>query len=222
MLRPAADSARPSPSLVALASLEMSGAASVEPTASQGPAATGTPAASDGSSVLVRPDSPTRGPTDAPVTLVKFLDPECEACRAAFPWVEALLEEYEGRIRLVVRYFPLHGNFALAAVATEAAGEEGRYREMQKYLFARQPDWGESQQSQVTAFLGYADELGLDIEQFTSDIQDPRHVAKVERDLPDARAAGVQGTPTFFVNGQLVEEFSEPALRCAVEDALTP
>lgn len=228
-LRPGADPARPSPSFAGLASpatsgdpSQTAGAASVKPTAPSDPAASGSPAASDGSSVLERPDSPTRGPADAPVTLVEFLDPECEACRAAYPWVEALLEEYQGQIRLVVRYFPLHGNSALAAVATEAAGQQGRYWEMQELLFARQPEWGESQQPELEAFVRYAGELGLDVERFDSDIRDPRLLAKVERDLQDARAVGAAGTPTFFVNGQLVEEFSESALRSAVEDALDP
>ena len=74
--------------------------------------------------LLEHPDSPSKGPRDAKVTIVEFLDPECEACRAMFPIVERLMGEYQGQVRLVVRYLPLHPNSALAASALEAAGED--------------------------------------------------------------------------------------------------
>ena len=90
--------------------------------------------------LLVREDSPTRGPADARVTLVEFLDPECESCRAAYPIVEQILEDYEGRIRYVVRYFSNHNNSVLAVASTEAAGEQGMYWEMQEMLFANQSE----------------------------------------------------------------------------------
>jgi protein-disulfide isomerase len=158
--------------------------------------------------LLIRSDSPTFGTADAPVTIVEFLDPECESCRAAFPFVKQLLEEYEGQVRLVVRYFPLHYNSVLAAAATEAAGAQGMYWEMQELLFTRQPEWGEQQVPQNELFISYATELGLDIEQFTADLQNPEYLVKIERDQADGEALGVRGTPTFFINGQRVEPLS--------------
>lgn len=154
---------------------------------------------------LVREDSKTLGPVDAPVTIVEFLDPECEACRAAFPAVKQLLEDYGTDIRLVVRYLPLHNNSVLAAAATEAAGLQGKYWEMQEELFAHQPDWGEQQTPQTELFIEYAEEIGLDIEQFVDDLDNPDILAKIERDRADAQALGATGTPTFFINGQPVE-----------------
>jgi protein-disulfide isomerase len=74
---------------------------------------------------LVRPDSPTLGSSDAPVTLVEFLDPECESCAAFAPIVKKILQDYDGKVRLVVRYMPLHHNSLRAAALTEAAGEQG-------------------------------------------------------------------------------------------------
>src|ERR1044072_9901520 len=74
---------------------------------------------------LVRPDSPTLGRADAPVTLVEFLDPECESCGAFSPTVKKILKDYDGKVRLVVRYMPFHPNAVLAASYTEAAGEQG-------------------------------------------------------------------------------------------------
>jgi protein-disulfide isomerase len=169
---------------------------------------------------LIRSDSPIFGSPDAPVTIVEFLDPECESCRAAFPFVKQLLEEYDQRVRLVVRYFPLHNNSVLAASATEAAGAQGMYWEMQELLFTRQPEWGEQRTPQTELFIGYAAELGLNVEQFTADLQNPDYQAKVERDQADGEALGVTGTPTFFINGRRVEELSADAIIAMIEEEL--
>ena len=92
---------------------------------------------------LVRPDSPVLGAANAKVTIVEFLDPECESCAAFSPAVKKILQEYDGRVRLVVRYMPFHPNSLRAAAWTEAAGEQGKYWQMQELLFQRQSEWGE-------------------------------------------------------------------------------
>lgn len=170
---------------------------------------------------LAYPDSPTKGPAEAPVTLVEFLDPECESCRAAYPLVEQLLSEYEGRIRYVVRYVPLHTNSALAAAALEEAGRQGRYWEMLEILFERQPDWGDQSSPQTDAFLAYGAEIGLDVNRLKTALENP-DLSKVERDRADATALGIRGTPTFFVNGTQLDNLSEEGLRTMIEAALTP
>ncbi len=170
--------------------------------------------------LLVREDSPTRGPADAPVTLVEFLDPECESCRAVHPAVEQILEDYEGRVRYVVRYFSNHNNSVLAVVAAEAAGEQGMYWEMQALLFANQTEWGERTSPQSDLFISYAQELGLDVEQFTASLQNPIYFEKAERDQRDAQALGLLGTPTFFVNGRTVYGVNGGLLRGMIEAAL--
>jgi protein-disulfide isomerase len=174
-----------------------------------------------GNEQLIRSDSPTLGPVDAPVTLVEFLDPECESCRAAFPFVKQLLEEYDQRVRLVVRYFPLHNNSVLAAAATEAAGEQGMYWEMQELLFTRQPEWGEKQTPQTELFIQYATELGLNVDQFTADLQNPEHLTKIDRDQADGRELGVTGTPSFFVNGRRVEDLSAASIIAMIDEELS-
>jgi protein-disulfide isomerase len=161
-------------------------------------------AAGGGGAQLVREDSPQAGPADAPVTLVEFLDPECESCGAMYPIVEQIREDYGDRINFVVRYFPLHFNSVLAASAMEAAGRQDRYWDMYSLLFQRQREWGEQRTSQRDLFVTYASELGLDIDTFTVDLDDPAILAKVERDQRDGVAFGVEGTPTFFINGQMV------------------
>lgn len=174
-----------------------------------------------GAGVLVREDSPTLGPTDAPVTLVEFLDPECEACRAFYPIVKQVLADYDGQVRLVVRYVPGHGNSALAAVALEAARrqDEAKYWEMLELLFERQPQWGELEEPQSEAFLAAAADVGLDVGPIRTAMA-AADTSMVERDLADAIAVDVRGTPTFFVNGLRVTDMSPEGLRAAIEVAV--
>ncbi len=182
---------------------------------------------------LVRPDSPTLGPPDAPVTLVEFLDPECESCGAFHPTVKRILRDYDGKVRLVIRYMPFHPNSVLAATVTEAAGEQGKYWEMQELLFRRQSEWGEihGHGPQVAAaaarrepapvlFERYAAELGLDVGRVRAAVAERRFSAKVERDKRDGQSLGVTKTPTFFVNGRQLARFSQQDLRALIEEEL--
>ena len=169
---------------------------------------------------LERSDSPSYGPADAKVTLVEFLDPECEACRAIHPVVNDLKTKFQNRFRLVVRYMPLHGNSVLAASAAEAAGEQGRYWQYLDVLYRTQPDWGEKQTPQRERFLEYARVLNLDLAAFEKAMDDPKYAAKVERDRQDGIASGVKGTPTFFLDGQRLELKSMGDLEAALKAAL--
>lgn len=177
---------------------------------------------------LVRPDSPTLGPADAKVTLVEFLDPECESCAAFAPTVKKILKDYDGKIRLVVRYMPLHPNSLKAAALTEAAGEQGKYWQMQDYLFQKQPEWGTKHgpaattaQPDVNAlFDKYVIDMGLDAAQVKAALGDNRFQAKLQRDLKDGQQLGVRQTPSFFVNGRKLARFSENDLRALIDDEL--
>lgn len=171
---------------------------------------------------LVRADSPALGPADAKVTVVEFFDPECEACRAIEPDLMRLLDKYEGQVRLVARYFPLHVNSLLAAGVIEAAarqGEEKRWR-MREYLFEKQHEWGEQQTSQKDKFLGYARDMGLDMGPVEAIIESASVRDLVERDRQDGVALGVSGTPTFFVNGERLTQLSVSALEGAIRNGL--
>ncbi len=152
---------------------------------------------------LLASDSYSLGSPDARVTIVEFLDPECESCRAMHPTVKRVMEEYGDDVYLVVRYFPLHNNSVLAAKTLEAAGTQGKYWEMLDLLFANQTQWGEKSQPQADLFRKYARDLGLDMTAFERDFGDAKFEAKVSRDKADGIAAGVKGTPTFFINGKL-------------------
>ena len=169
---------------------------------------------------LVRPDSPALGPANAPVTLVEFFDPECESCRAFNPTVKKVLKDYEGKIRLVVRYMPLHGNSVLAAQVLEAAGEQGKYWQMQELLFQRQSEWGEKREPQLALFEKYAAEIGMNVEQMRAAISLGGYTAKIDRDRADGQIVGAMRTPTIFVNGRVLPGLDERQLRFLIDDEL--
>lgn len=171
------------------------------------------------SATLVPSYSPRTGTDMAKVQIVEFLDPECEACAAFFPVMKELLRRHPQDLQLVVRYMLFHGNSREAALATEAAGRQGKYFEMQEILFTRS-EWTHQQSPQTEKFLGYARELGLDIEKFQSDMRDPAIAANVDRDFQEGPSFGVTGTPTIFVNGRMLEELSPAALQRLVQEEL--
>lgn len=159
-------------------------------------------------SLVVRDDSHRLSTAaDGKVTLVEFLDFECEACGAAYPFVEQLREEYDGRVSFVARYFPNpgHANAENAAVAVEAAAQQGRFEDMYHRMYETQAEWGEQQESKASLFRTFAEEMGLDMDDYDSAVEDPATLERVLQDREDGLALGVQGTPTFFLNGEKVE-----------------
>ena len=146
------------------------------------------------------------GGADA-VTVVEFLDFECEACGAFYPIVEELRAEHAGDITYVVRYFPLpgHVNSMQAALAAEAAAGQGRFEDMYHLLFARQTQWSHAAAETPDVFRGYAEELGLDLGAYDAAIADPATRERIESDKRDGEALGVTSTPSFFVDGAYVQ-----------------
>ncbi|QGK70263.1 thioredoxin domain-containing protein [Allosaccharopolyspora coralli] len=184
-----------------------------------GPASTTAPA-----DVLVRPDSHRLSTAaDGKVTVVEFLDFECEACKAMFPVIERLRAEYGDRVTFVVRYFPLpgHPNSGTAALAVEAAAQQGALEPMYRKMYENQDQWSHQQTSQAEKFTGYARELGLDLQRFQQAVNDPATVDRIERDMNDGAALGVEGTPTLFLNGQKLPSMpSYEQLKAQIDTAL--
>ncbi|MGI9824419.1 DsbA family protein [Agromyces sp. Marseille-Q5079] len=171
----------------------------------------------------VREDSHVVGePGTGDVTLVEFLDFECEACGAAFPFVESLREKYAGDVTFVARYFPIpsHKNALNAAIAAESAARQGKFDEMYVMLFETQKEWAEQQDSKAELFRQYAEELGLDLTKYDADVADPTTEERVRSDQEDGTALGVAGTPTFFLNGERLELQSADDLVSAIDAAL--
>ncbi|MFB9653385.1 DsbA family protein [Pseudarthrobacter sp. NPDC092184] len=171
---------------------------------------------------LVREDSHRlTTPATEKAQLVEFLDFECEACRAAAPLVEALKAEYGDRITFVNRYFPLpsHKNSGQAALAVEAAAQQGKYEQMAAKMFETQPQWGEKQDFQNALFRTFAEELGLDMEKYDAAMAAEETKERIRKDINDGKALGVTGTPTFFLNGEKLVLNSEEQFRQFLSDA---
>ncbi len=180
------------------------------------------------SEALIRPDSYTLGSPDAKITIVEFLDPECESCAAFGPIVKKVVKDYDGKAKLVVRYMPLHPNSLSAATFLEGAGEQGKYWQALDYLFEKQPEWGTKHGPQhsapqpdiTTLFKKYATDLGLDLEKMNAAYSENRFAEKIQRDKTDGDALGVRQTPTIFVNGNRLAQLNEAALKYLIDEEL--
>lgn len=157
------------------------------------------------------------------VTVVEFLDFECEACGAFYPVVESLREEFAGEVTFAIRYFPLPGHFnsTNAAIAVEAAAQQGQVEAMYQRMFATQAQWGEAQQSRAMLFREFAQELGLDLAEYDAAVADPATAERVQSDFDDGVRLGVSSTPTFFINDRLVQLTSFEDLRLAIQSELS-
>ena len=135
--------------------------------------------------------------------------------------MQELKAEYGDRITFVHRYFPLpgHATPGNAALAVEAAAQQGKYEDMGAKLFETQPQWGERQDSQAALFRTFAEELGLDMAQYDAAIADEAIKERIRRDIADGKALGVTGTPTFFLNGEKLTLNSEPQFRQLLDEA---
>ena len=168
-------------------------------------------------SVLIRDDSRVLGEVgSSDVTFVEFLDFECEACGAAFPIVEQMRERYAGEVTFVMRYFPLdsHFNAERAARAVESAARQDKLEEMYQMMYETQESWGEQQVPLDNVFRDFAEQIGLDMEQYDADYASEEVLERVRRDVEDGLELGVQGTPTFYLDGELfqpesVDDFTE-------------
>ncbi|HTO54170.1 MAG TPA: thioredoxin domain-containing protein [Myxococcota bacterium] len=151
--------------------------------------------------ITVDATGPSRGPADAPVTVVEFSDYQCPFCKRAEPTVQELLKRYPTQVRVVYRNMPLdglHPRARAAAIAAVCADAQGKFWEYHDALFANQQALGDSDLDK------YATDVGLDADKFKTCRQDPATESKVNVDATAARAAGLTGTPAFFVNGILI------------------
>jgi protein-disulfide isomerase len=160
---------------------------------------------------------PVYGSERAPVTVVVFADFQCPHCQAEAPVLRKAVDQFRGRAKLIYKHFPLSGHprAKVAAVATEAAFEQGKFWEMHDILIEEgvpliYPD-----------LVRYARDLGLDVDRFTDDLRNRRHASRIDRDVASADASGAAGTPALFVNGRRHEGAHDiDALAAAIEREL--
>jgi len=158
------------------------------------------------------------GPEDAPITIVEFSDFGCPHCAKAGEELHRLYQEFEGKIRIVFRQYPLwmiHPQSPKAAEASLCAADQGKFWEMHNLLFAEQD------RLDLEGLKDKAGRLDLDREEFDKCLSSGRHAGAVEQDLIDGSKAGVNGTPAFFINGRPFEgRFSYENIRGEVLDEL--
>ena len=139
-----------------------------------------------------------QGTSDAVITLVEYADYQCPYCREAFFVVKDLQKKLGNRLKIVFRNYPLQGlhpHAVSAAVAAETADIQDKFWEMHEMLFENQ------QRLDDSAIISYAEKIGLDMEKFAKDFGSEPTIEKVKQDIDSGNKAGVDSTPTFFVNG---------------------
>lgn len=143
-------------------------------------------------------DAPSRGPANAPITLVEFSDFECPYCSVAAPQLEEVLKSYPKDIRFIFKQFPLemHAHALMAAEASLAAGAQGKFWEMYQKLFAN------SRHLSQDRIYELAKEVGLDMTRFSHDMETHAYIGRIKADLEDGEKVGVYGTPMLFINGK--------------------
>ena len=161
--------------------------------------------------------APAMGPKNAPVTIVAFSDFQCPFCSRAVPTLHELEKQYEGKIKVVFKHQPLpfHQNAKIAAAASMAANEQGKFWEMHDKLFANQ------QALDRPNLERYAQELGLDVGKFKAALDSNKFDAYIQADSAEGMRVGANGTPTFFINGrQLVGAQPVDQFKAIIDDEL--
>jgi protein-disulfide isomerase len=157
--------------------------------------------------------APVKGPADARITLVEFSDFECPYCSAAEKQVDIVMAAYPKDVKLVYKQFPLsmHPHAEIAAEASLAAREQGKFWEMYEVLFKN------FRQLSRTSILAMAKDIGLDVDKFKADLDSGKYKAVVEKDVADGESAGVYGTPAFYINGK---QYNGPVTLAALKPIL--
>ena len=172
------------------------------------------PAAPKMAEALLRSYSPILGPEDAPVTIVEFFDPACEACRAFYPIVKDIMAQYPDDVRVVIRYTPFHGPVSDTSIKLlEAARMQGKFEPVLNALMTYQNAWAAHGAPDLQKIGRIAAGAGLDLELAMQQIKSPDVIAVYNQDKADVETVGVRQTPTFFVNGKPLDPFGEAELR---------
>jgi protein-disulfide isomerase len=167
---------------------------------------------------LIRFHSPVFGPSTAPVTIVEFFDPGCETCRAFYPIVKNILQQYPNDVRLVIRYAPFHAGSDQVVKLLEASKRQNKYQPVLESLLAAQPQWADHGQPNLDLAYRAAEATGLDINKARADAMGSDISAVLKQDIEDVTALEVTKTPTFFVNGRGLPSFGDQQLMALVAE----
>lgn len=164
------------------------------------------------------------GSTGAPVSIEEFGDYECLPCSGAFAILQKIQAEYRDRVSLTFRQFPLkmHAHAMEAALAAEAAGQQGRFWQMHDALYENRAVWTVARADVRGLIDGYASAAGVDLSRFKQDLADPATAKRIADDQERAQSVGVDRTPVIFVNGKLLpfNALTFEGLKSEIEKAL--
>lgn len=167
---------------------------------------------------LIRAHSPVIGPPNAPVTIVEFFDPSCEACRAFHPIVKDILAKFPSDVRLVLRYAPFHEGSDEAVRILEASRAQSKFEPVLDALFEKQSEWAlHGSPPDLARAWAIAGEAGLELESAKLTAKSSEVDAVLRQDFADLTALVVQQTPTFYVNGKPLAEFGPEQLLALVQ-----
>lgn len=169
---------------------------------------------------LLRFSAPTMGNAQAPVHIVEFLDPVCETCAALYPMVKQLMANNPEKIRLTIRYAPLHRGAADIVRLLEASRKQGRFWEALETLLRTQAQWTENDAGNVERALAQLGSVGLDLQRLKADMASPEVDRILQQDVRDARTLQVTKTPEYFVNGRPLPRFGFDQLVALVKEEL--
>lgn len=181
-------------------------------------AAAATPAAE--ADLLIRDYSPSFGPADAPVTLVEFFDPSCEASRAFHPVVQEIRKQFPTQVRVVLRYTVFHEGSDEAVRILETARMQDKFEPVLDAILEQQPGWALHDGPQMDIAWEIAGAAGLELEKAEGDKLFPGITGILNQDMADVEALVIQQTPTFFLNGKRLENLSAESLIADVKFAV--
>ena len=168
-------------------------------------------------SVLERDYSPTLGDKKAKVTIVEFFDPACGTCKAFSPFLKDIMKAYSGKIRLVMRYLPLHQGSDEVVKILEAAHQQNKFWQILDAAYTTQSSWTRHHVAQPDEFWRMLAYTKLDIEKAKQDVKSASIAQRIQQDITDARKLNVTKTPGFFVNGKPLVNFGYQPLLDLVE-----
>jgi protein-disulfide isomerase len=184
----------------------------------------GSEVAKDEKEVLSKSDLLTRdysikfGDNKKNVSVVEFVDPECESCALFHPILRKLYKEYHEDIQLVIKYIPNHKNSKFSIKLLEASREQNKYEEVLSVIFEKQPLWAQHHNEKPELLWDFLAQIdGLDMNKLKEDFKNPKIDEIINTDKNDAQELGVRGTPTIFVNGKRLTTLSQKDLFDLVE-----
>jgi len=171
-------------------------------------------------SALERGNAPIKGPRYAKVTIVEFFDPACKTCANFHSYMNDLVKKYPGKVKVLMRYAPLHQGSDQVVKLLEAAHLQGQFWPALELLFANQNAWTSNHVSQPDQAQSILAQLPLKPEQFIADFNSKDVENAVTKDIKDGQTLNVRATPEFFVNGKPMPSFGYEQLNQLVEQAI--